>query len=73
MMNRCPTCDQFIQDHRYDVLVRIAQSCQRLREFDILEQTIYSDYKQDNAEQYLENMVSLHKLTEEEVTFIRSV
>jgi len=71
MLNKCPTCDQFIQDHRYDLLVQIAESCERLREFDNVERDIYPLYVQDNAQQYLLAMVQLHDLTLEEQKFIK--
>lgn len=69
-MDKCPTCNQYVKDHRYDLIVHIAEACETLREFDEDERMIYPEYIQDNAGQYLETMTELHELTKEEQRFI---
>ena len=69
-MEKCPTCGEYLKDHRYDLILHIAESCQTLREFDDDEKMIYPEYEEDNANQYLINMTELHDLTDSEVTFI---
>ncbi len=69
-MKKCRSCDQWIHDHRFDLILQIAKSCETLKKFDEAEKKIYPDYVQDNAIMYLETMTDLHELTHEEVSFI---
>ena len=69
-MDKCPTCKQWIKDHRFDLIVQIAKSCETLKKFDSAEKKIYPDYDKDNVTMYLDNMKDLHELTREEVSFI---
>lgn len=69
-MDSCPTCKQWIRDHRFDLIIQIAKSCEKLKDFDEAEKEIYPDYHQDNASDYLDNMTELHELSLEEVSFI---
>ena len=69
-MDKCPTCKQWIKDHRFDLIVQIAKSCEILRKFDREEKKIYPDYDQDNTIAYLDTMKTLHDLTQEEISFI---
>ena len=70
IMLKCKTCKQWIQDHRFDLVLQIAKSCETLKRFDEAEKIIYPEYSQDNAVGYLEAMTDLHELTHEEVSFI---